>query len=202
MSTKKKDLKDLVAGDKVVLTKLPTHEYYGYGYGVGTLFTVVEDFKPINGGVLVKDVMFRGETADRYINSKFIEHYVEEEEKSMFTKSDLKTGMWVEFRGGDAGIALEVAGMLFVMDVINSTCIASIDSTFTHDMRSSSSSAYDIVKVFAPSSNCNYLLRQDKVGVCLFDRSGLEEKQEAYKKIVAEIHALQAKADTLWNELV
>mgnify|MGYP001466682911 CR=1 FL=1 len=120
----------------------------------------------------------------------------------MFTKNDLKTGMWVEFLGGDVGIVLEVAGTLFVMDVTTSTCIASIDSAFTNDMRSLGSSAYDIVKVLAPSSNCNYLLRQDKAGVCLFDRKGLEEKQEAYKKIVAEIHALQAKADALWNELV
>ncbi len=201
MSTKKKDLKDLVAGDKVVLVKAPSASYYGYGCAVGTVFTVVKGCNPVHNGVLVKDVPFKGETADRYINSNFIEHYVEEEKK-MFTKNDLKTGMWVKFRGGDVGIVLEVAGTLFVMDVTNSTCIARIDSTFTYDMRSSSSSAYDIVKVFAPSSNCNYLLRQDKVGVCLFDRKGLEEKQEAYKKIVAEIHALQAKADTLWNEIV
>lgn len=74
MSTQKKELKDLVAGDKVVLTKLPTKG--AGGYKIGAVFTVVSAYNPIHGGVLVKDVLFKGEVADRYINKNFIKHYV------------------------------------------------------------------------------------------------------------------------------
>lgn len=200
MTTKKKELKDLVAGDKVVLVKEPSCTFYGYGYKIGTVFTVAMDCNPIHGGVLIKDVLFKGEVADRYINKNFIEHYVEEEKK-MFTKNDLKTGMWVEFAGGDVGVVLEVEGVKHVMSKeAISTCITKIDSYYDDELTCSNPS-YNIVKVLAPSSNCNYLLRQDKTRVCLFDRR-IEEKQEAYKKIVAEIHALQAKVDALWSELV
>lgn len=194
MSIQKKELKDLVAGDKVVLVKEPTCSYYGYGYRIGAVFTVVKACNPIHGGVLVKDVLFRGGIADRYIGSQFIEHYVEEE-KQIFTKNDLETGMWVEFACGDIGIVLEVEGVKYVMSrEALSTCITKIDSCYNDDL-TCFSQAYNIINVWAPNGNCNYLLRD--CGRLLWNRPVKTEQELAHEKLMSQIAELEEKTKEL-----
>ena len=193
MIVQKKDLKDLVAGDKVVLVKEPSCSYYGYGYKIGAVFTVVKDSNHFYGGVLVKDVLFRGGIADRCISFNFIEHYIEEEQ--MFTKSDLKTGMWVEFACGDIGVVLEVEGVKYVMsNEAISTCIDKIDSCYNDEL-TCFSRAYNITRVWAPNENCNYLLRD--CGHLLWQRPVKTEHEIAHEELMSQIAELEEKTKEL-----
>lgn len=199
MSTKKKDLKDLVVGDKVVLVKTPSSSYYGHGYEVGTVFTVAKDSNPFYG-VLVKDVLFSGETADRYINFAFIEHYVEgEEEKNMFTKNDLKTGMWVEFRNGEIGVVVEVDKVKYIMSPDTPTCITKIDESYNDSLQKQyNQTSYDIVKVWNPNSNCNYLLTHPGRIRWVAPKPPVKTEQElAHEKLMSQIAELEEKTKEL-----
>lgn len=110
----------------------------------------------------------------------------------MFTKKDIKTGMWVEFACGDIGLALEVNEDVYLIDVERKTCISRLGFNYAQDL-SHPQKAYSIEKVWAPSENCNYLLTEGQRGQLLFDR-GTEAKK---KELITQIETLQKELKEL-----
>lgn len=206
MSAKKKDLKDLVAGDKVVLVKRPlTDSYLGYYHEVGDVFTVREKGSGYATPVCKVVGRYGIEYTSCKILNEYLEHYVEEQ--NMFTKNDLKTGMWVEFRGAGVGVVVEVDGQIHVYDHEWSRGVkTTIKNGYSDDMvatattRSLMLPGWDIMKVWDRSPNMNDLFRPKYKGKILYERVEppvKTEQQLAHEKLMSQIAELEEKTKEL-----
>lgn len=116
-----------------------------------------------------------------------------EEEKKMFTKSDLKTGMRVVHRNGEVGIVVKDLDVIIFKSGRNSL------QNYTEDLLNSVHHAYDISEVHLTS--IGYFLDLEVLGDLLWKREEKSPEQIEAEAISKEISVLQSRLDELSKKL-
>jgi len=135
-----------------------------------------------------------------FSSSEFYGYFIEFElleDVKTFTKKDLKTGMWIETRNGKKGIVLLGVGAES-KDIISGKIWCPL-STYDEDLTDiDASKEYDIVKVYQPTSNDEYLRSEDVNNFeLLWKRIEKTQKQIDIELIELEMEKLAKKLKDL-----
>lgn len=174
-------IKDVRVGQKLKIAREPKQNHYGHGK-VGLTFVVSK----ITNNLIYSPDLSKDYPTFACISPEFVEPVD-------FTKSDLKTGMRVQYRNGTERV---VVGE----DLFNGGCvpawqisIVGYDSSLEHP-----TNQMTIMKVWAAPDKCEDFFNLEAKGALLFERvePPVKTQQELeYEQLMAKIEELKQQAE-------